>query len=108
MADRGNELIELLTILVNQTEKTNVCLERLEGRLGAVDAPTAELSDAVRQVLGRMDRLEGLAKDVLTELRVVSLYSTQMTKRFERELADLRSRLAEQVPPAAPVKATLP
>ncbi len=101
--DKANELTELLTILVNQTEKTNVCLERLESRLGAVDAPTAELADAVRQVIGRMDRMEGLAKDVLTELRVVSLYATQMTKRFEREVADLRARLGE-APSAGPVK----
>lgn len=104
MADKGNELIELLTILVNQTEKTNVCLERLEGRLGAVDAPTAELNDAVRQVLGRIDRLEGLAKDVLTELRVVALYATQMTKRFERELAELRAKVGATPPSAGPVK----
>jgi 23S rRNA G2069 N7-methylase RlmK/C1962 C5-methylase RlmI len=101
---KGNEVAELLTILVNETEKTNVCLERLEGRLGAVDAPTAELADTVRQVIGRMDRLEGLAKDVLTELRVVALYATQMTKRFERELAELRSRLDEAKPPNGGVK----
>ncbi len=99
--DKANELTELLTILVNQAEKTNVCLERLESRLGAVDAPTAELADTVRQVIGRMDRLEGLAKDALTELRVVSLYATQMTKRFERELAELRARLPESPPPPA-------
>lgn len=99
---KGNELAELLTILVNQTEKTNVCLERLEGRLAAVDAPTAELADATRQVIGRIDRLEGLAKDILTELRVVSLYATQMTKRFERELAELRARLPGEAPPPAP------
>ncbi len=90
------ELAELLTILVNQTEKTNVCLERLEDRLAAVDAPSAEQADAMRQVIGRLDRLEGLAKDVLSELRVISLYSTQMTRRFERELAELRARVEEK------------
>jgi hypothetical protein len=51
-----------------------------------------------------MDRLEGLAKDVLTELRVVALYATQMTKRFEREVAELRSRLDEAKPPSGGVK----
>lgn len=95
----GEDLSELLTILVNQTEKTNVCLERLAFRLSAVDAPTAELAEAFGQVLGRVDRLEGLAKDMLAELRVVSLYATQMTKRFERDLAELRARLPQPPPP---------
>lgn len=99
---KDGELAELLTILVNQTEKTNVCLERLEARFAAIDAPTAEQADALRQLVGRLDRMEGLAKDMLTELRVVSLYSAQMTRRFERELAELRARLAEVPPPALP------
>jgi 23S rRNA G2069 N7-methylase RlmK/C1962 C5-methylase RlmI len=100
MERRGPEqTAELLNILVNLGEKTNVLLERIETRMGAVDAPGAEQADAMRQVIGRLDRLEGLAKDVLTELRVVSLYSTQMTRRFERELVELRARLAEQAPP---------
>ena len=98
---KGNEQTELLNILVNLGEKTNLLLERIESRISAVDAPSAEQADATRQVIGRLDRLEGLAKDVLTELRVVSLYSTQMTKRFERELPELRTRL-DGPPPAKP------
>ena len=98
---KGNEQTELLNILVNLGEKTNLLLERIESRISAVDAPSAEQADATRQVIGRLDRLEGLAKDVLTELRVVSLYSTQMTKRFERELTELRTRL-DGPPPAKP------
>ena len=96
---KGGEQTELLNILVNLGEKTNVLLERMETRMAAVDAPTAEQAETMRQLVGRLDRLEGLAKDILTEMRVVSLYSTQMTRRFERELVELRARLAEQAPP---------
>ena len=75
------EITELLTILVNQT--------------AAVDAPSAEQADATRQMIGRLDRLEGLAKDVLGEMRVIALYATQMTRHLEREIAELRERLAK-------------
>jgi 23S rRNA G2069 N7-methylase RlmK/C1962 C5-methylase RlmI len=92
----SHEVTELLTIMVNQTEKTNVFLERMEARLGAVDAPTAEQGDAMRQMIGRLDRLEGLAKDVLSELRVIALYATQMTRHLEREIAELRERLPKE------------
>jgi 23S rRNA G2069 N7-methylase RlmK/C1962 C5-methylase RlmI len=97
---KGSEQAELLNILVNLGEKTNLLLERIESRISAVDAPSAEQADATRQVIGRLDRLEGLAQDGLGELRVVSLYATQMTRRFERELADLRARV--DGPPAPP------
>ena len=50
------DLSELLTILVNETEKTNMCLMRMESRLAAVDAPTAELADATRQAIGMQIR----------------------------------------------------
>ena len=87
------DLRELLALLVERAEGTNLRLDRLENRMGAVDAPTAESVDHLRQAVGRLDRIEGLLKDMLGELRVVSLFATHMAKRFEREIDDLRAKV---------------
>jgi hypothetical protein len=106
-----DDLAELLTILVNQTEKSALCLERIEGRMAAVDAPTAESLEHLRRAIGRLDRVEGLMKDMITEMRVVSLFATHMTRRFEKELDELRARLPRQAGPggdAAPLASPPP
>ena len=89
-----DDLAELLTIMVNQSEKTAMCLDRIEERLAAVDAPSAESVEHLRQMIGRLDRLEALAKDMVSEMRMVSLFATHMTKRFEKELEELRAKVA--------------
>lgn len=87
------DLRELLSALLEQADGANLRLERLEARMGAVDAPTAESVDHLRQAVGRLDRIAELLKDMLGEMRVVSLFTTHMAKRFERELEDLRNRV---------------